>query len=155
MTRPTPFQKGSSRNCRGIHMPRTGLAVPSVNGAYGEISKHLCFQQFQPSAPSLTAAGVSDDHHQTEDINLASAKRRHFEIGSAPASIALALFVASTRLTRPSCGHRNVDATSIKISATNSHEVTEGVPLPNTDTLFPRRQPGHQRSSPSKNVRFV
>ena len=78
--------KGNGRNCRGIHMPGTGLA----------------------------AVGGSDDHYRTEDINHASAKR--LEIGSAPASTALALFVASTGLTRPYCEHRDVDATSVKFS---------------------------------------
>ena len=154
MTRPTPFQKGAAETA--VASTCREQVLPSLRqlGKWRDQQTSL-LPAVSAQCPSLTAAGVSDDHHQTEDINLASAKRRHFEIGSAPASIALALFVASTCLTRPSCGHRNVDATSIKISATNSHEVTEGVPLPNADTLLPRRQPGHQRSSPSKNVGFV
>ena len=53
----------------------TGLAVPTVRSANISASS-----SFNPELPSLTAVGVSDDHYRTEDINQASAKRRHFEI---------------------------------------------------------------------------
>ena len=84
----------------------------------------------------ITTGQKTSIKHRRSDATL--------KFGSAPAGTALALFVASTCLTRPSCEHRDVDATSIKFSATNGHKVTEGVPLPNTDTLLLRRQPGHQ-----------
>ena len=86
------------------------------------------------------------------------------KFGSAPASTALALFVASTCLTWPYCEHRNVDATSVKFSATNGHKVTEGFLLPDTDTLLLRWQsvtsdhrvnPSSSKLGALKNVKFV
>ena len=100
----------------GIHMPGTGLA----------------------------AVGGSDDHYRQRTSVTHRRSDAILKFGSAPASTALALFVASTGLTRPYCEHRDVDATSVKFSATNGHKVTEGFLLPNTDTLLLCRQSGHQ-----------